>query len=90
MKEGIGKKAVMHVRKMTGMPALSADEVVRILEKKGFRLVRTRGSHHTFLDPANRRQVVVPMHHHDLAHRTCAGIFREAGITRDELEELLK
>ena len=80
----------MRARKMTGVPALSADEVVRILEKKGFRLVRTTGSHHIFLDPESRREVVVPVHHHDLAHRTCAAIFREAGIARKELEELLE
>jgi predicted RNA binding protein YcfA (HicA-like mRNA interferase family) len=80
----------MRARKLTGVPALSAEAVVRILEKKGFRLLRTKGSHHTFLDPESRRTVVVPVHHHDLAHRTCAEIFREAGITREEIEELLE
>jgi predicted RNA binding protein YcfA (HicA-like mRNA interferase family) len=80
----------MPVRNLTGVPALTTDAIIRLLERKGFRLIRTRGSHQMFLHPESRRQVVVPVHHRDLAHRTCAEIFREAGIGRDELEELLK
>ena len=42
-------------------------ELQRILEAAGFRLVRTRGSHHIFARPAGLR-IVVPVHRGKVKH----------------------
>ncbi len=74
---------------MPELPPLSAQKVIRVLELKGYRLARTRGSHHLFWNPETRRQVTVPVHSGDLPIGTRLEVLRQAGIWRDELLELL-
>ena len=46
---------------MTRLPRLKGKELVRLLEKPGFEMVRTRGSH-LFLRHADGRVTTVPVH----------------------------
>ena len=46
---------------MTRLPRLKGKELVRLLEKLGFEIVRTRGSHF-FLQHADGRVTTVPVH----------------------------
>ena len=46
---------------MTRLPRLKGKELVRLLEKLGFEIVRTRGSH-LFLRHADGRVTTVPVH----------------------------
>jgi predicted RNA binding protein YcfA (HicA-like mRNA interferase family) len=46
---------------MTRLPRLTGKEIVRALQKIGFGLVRTRGSH-VFLRHPDGRVTVVPVH----------------------------
>lgn len=46
---------------MTRLPRLKGKELIRILEKIGFGVVRTRGSH-VFLRHADGRVTTVPVH----------------------------
>ena len=46
---------------MTRLPRLKGKEVIRILERSGFRIIRTKGSH-VFLRHADGRATVVPVH----------------------------
>jgi predicted RNA binding protein YcfA (HicA-like mRNA interferase family) len=46
---------------MTRLPRLKGKELVRLLEKLGFEIVRTRGSHF-FLRHADGRVTTVPVH----------------------------
>ena len=46
---------------MTRLPRLKGKEVIRILEKLGFRTLRTRGSH-VFLRHSDGRVTTVPVH----------------------------
>jgi predicted RNA binding protein YcfA (HicA-like mRNA interferase family) len=59
--------------------------VIKILEKKGFTLDRTKGSHHIYYHPETKRRVVVPFHKRDLPKGTLLEILRQAGISREEL-----
>ena len=63
------------------LPALTAREVIRGLERAGFVVSRTSGSHcrliHT-TDPA--RKVTVPIHSGDLKRGTLRGIIAQAGM----------
>lgn len=71
------------------LPALTANQVIRVLERKGWQLDRVRGSHHIMVHPATRRALPVPMHNRELKVGTLAAILRMAGISRDELRDLL-
>ena len=46
---------------MTRLPRLKGKEVVRVLERFGFEVVRTRGSH-VFLKHSDGRVTTVPVH----------------------------
>jgi predicted RNA binding protein YcfA (HicA-like mRNA interferase family) len=46
---------------MSRLPRLKGKELVRLLEKAGFEIVRTRGSH-VFLRHADGRVTTVPVH----------------------------
>lgn len=49
------------------LPALKPRELIRALEKLGWRLDRTRGSHHILVHPVLRKAVPVPAHNRDLS-----------------------
>lgn len=74
---------------MPKLPRLKPKDIIKILEKKGFVLDRVKGSHHIFIHPETRQRVVVPLHKKDLPVGTQLSILRQAGIDRDDLEELL-
>jgi predicted RNA binding protein YcfA (HicA-like mRNA interferase family) len=74
---------------MPKLPVLTHRKVVRILESKGFVLDRSKGSHHIYYNPETKRRAVVPVHKKDLPKGTLLEILRQAGLSRDELEELL-
>jgi predicted RNA binding protein YcfA (HicA-like mRNA interferase family) len=73
------------------LPALKASEVIRALERGGFFVSRTSGSHCRLIhstDPA--RKVTVPVHAgRDLKRGTLRAIIAQAGLTVDEFAELL-
>lgn len=69
---------------MPGVPALSSQDAIRFLQQRGFRLVRSRDSHHLFRNPETGRRVAVPVHG-DLPVGTVREILRQAGISRDEI-----
>lgn len=70
---------------MSGTPALSPDELIRILRKHGFELVRAKGSHQIFKNRASGKMTIVPMHKRDLPKGTLLAILKQAGIDKEEL-----
>ncbi|MCM2466670.1 type II toxin-antitoxin system HicA family toxin [Methanoculleus oceani] len=74
---------------MPKLPVLTAQKIIKILGKKGFVLDRVKGSHHLFYHPETKRQVVVPVHGRDLPTGTLLEILKQAGIEREEIEDLL-
>ena len=75
---------------MSIVPILTAKEIIRVLLKAGFKVVRQRGSHvhleHT-IDSSRITQVVI--HSRTLPRGTLMGILRQAGISTDEFLLLL-
>jgi predicted RNA binding protein YcfA (HicA-like mRNA interferase family) len=64
--------------------------VVRALERAGFEVVRTKGSHHFLRHRTDHsRQTVVPVHRRDLPSGTLRAILRQAGLTPAEFLRLL-
>jgi predicted RNA binding protein YcfA (HicA-like mRNA interferase family) len=58
----------------------------RVLKKRGWVLVRKKGSHHAFQKPGNPNTVIVPVHgNKDLKPGTQHGIMKDAGLLEDDL-----
>ncbi len=74
---------------MPKLPSITPQKVIKILEKSGFKLDRTKGSHHIYYHEVTKKRVVVPMHKKDLPKGTLLEILKQAGITREELFDLL-
>jgi predicted RNA binding protein YcfA (HicA-like mRNA interferase family) len=71
---------------MPDFPALTSRKVIQILERKGFILDRTKGSHRIYYHPETKRRAVVPFHRKDLPQGTLREILRQAGISKEELQ----
>ena len=72
------------------LPALRAREVVRALERAGFVVSRTSGSHCRLIhstDPT--RKVTIPMHSGDVHRGTLRSIISQAGLTVAQFMNLL-
>lgn len=74
---------------MTRAPRLSSKELLRVLEKDGFTVVSTRGSHCKLHRDRDNRTVIVPLGRDPLKLGTQSDILRQAGITLERLSELL-
>jgi predicted RNA binding protein YcfA (HicA-like mRNA interferase family) len=76
---------------MTRLPVLTAGEVLRALQRAGFVIVRTSGSHHRVVHPGDAsRATTVPVHAgRTLKRGTLHGIIKQAGFTVDEFRAFL-
>jgi len=73
------------------LPAVSARQMLRALERAGFSVVRSSGSHHYLIHRTDRsRRTVVPYHAaRDLPRGLVRAILRQAGLSAEEFRELL-
>lgn len=74
---------------MTRLPRPTGKELVAVLERAGFEVIRSKGSHH-FLRHSDGRATVVPVHAREtigtgLIHR----ILKDCGIAPEEFRRLL-
>ncbi len=74
---------------MPKLPSLTPQKIIKAFEKNGFVLDRIKGSHHIYYHPETKRRVVVPLHKKDLPRGTLLEILKQAGISKEELRDLL-
>ncbi len=72
---------------MTKLPILSGKDLIGLLRKTGFSIVRQKGSHVTL--EKGEYKTVIPLHD-ELATGTLLAILKQCGLTRDDLHELMK
>ena len=68
---------------MPKLPAISGAELIKILERKGYTQMRTRGSHVRLYPPdfsPEAKKVTVPLHK-QLKLGTLSSIVKDAGLT---------
>jgi len=71
------------------LPALTGAEVIRALERGGFSVVRSRGSHH-FLRHSDGRTTVIPVHAGEtIGPGLMRKILRDVGLDREQFRGLL-
>ena len=72
---------------MGKLRVLSGNEVCRILQENGFKLVRQRGSHASMQKTVPGSTVTVPVPlHHELKIGTLLSIIRQSGLPRSLFE----
>ncbi len=73
------------------LPVLSGKEMVKILKKFGFEILDRKGSHVIMfgIRDGQKRKPVVPQHP-EIAPGTLLSILKQAGLTRENLDEALK
>lgn len=72
---------------MAKLPVISGKDLVKILTKKGFEVVRQKGSHVSL--QKEKYRTVVPLHN-ELAKGTLLAILRQCGINRDKFENIIR
>jgi predicted RNA binding protein YcfA (HicA-like mRNA interferase family) len=74
---------------MTRLPRLKGKELLRALERAGFTIDRTRGSH-VFLKHPDGRATVVPVHSREtIGPGLLRAVLRDVEMTAEQLRELL-
>ncbi len=71
------------------IPVVTAAQLIRALERDGWREARQRGSHRIFAHPTKAGMLVIPMHSGALRTGLVADTIRDAGLTADDLRRLL-
>jgi len=74
---------------MTRLPPVSGRTLVAVLKRKGFQVIRVKGSHHVLRHP-DGRMTIVPVHgSEEIGPGLLAKILRDCDVGRDELSDLL-
>jgi len=71
---------------MHKLPSLTSKKIIKILERKGFVLDRSKGSHRVYYHSESKRRVIIPHHKKDLPKGTLMEILKQAGISKEELK----
>jgi predicted RNA binding protein YcfA (HicA-like mRNA interferase family) len=75
---------------MVRLPRITGAQMLRAIQRAGWRVDRQRGSHVRLTHPDLPGQVTIPVHAGEiLAPKTLLSILEQAGISVDELRELL-
>lgn len=71
---------------MPRLPRLTAKQIISILEKHGFKLVRQSGSHKIYRNSEGKR-ATVPFHDNKILHpKILKSIIKDAEIELDDLK----
>jgi predicted RNA binding protein YcfA (HicA-like mRNA interferase family) len=72
------------------LPRITASQAIRVLERAGFSLVRQSGSHKIYKNAEGKR-TTVPFHAGKILHPKLLGaILKDAGLTPEQFQELMK
>lgn len=75
---------------MNRLPPAKPRQVLRALQRAGFVVHHTSGSHYILKHPGKPgARVTLPYHNRDLKRRTLESILDQAGLTHEEFLELL-
>ena len=72
---------------MAKLPVFSGRDLIQLLQKSGFRVIRQKGSHVSMRKDDHK--TVIPLHD-ELAKGTLLGVLKQCGLTKDDLVDLIK
>ena len=74
---------------MPKLPVVTSKECIKTLERAGFFLDRTRGSHHHYRHPEKPGTVTVAVHGGTIKRKTLSSVVKQAALTVEQFIELL-
>ena len=74
---------------MSIIPIITPNELLAVLLKAGFKIIRQKGSHIRFHNPSTGRSTTVAMHVGDLTRKLIKDILNQSDISAEEFLELL-
>ncbi|MFI5357745.1 MAG: type II toxin-antitoxin system HicA family toxin [Opitutales bacterium] len=74
---------------MSRLPALTAKQVLKVLQQGGLAAGHQRGSHLFLVHPQTGKTTTVPMHPGNLKRGLLKEIIKQAGLTENEFRDLL-
>lgn len=74
---------------MSILPILTPKQLLGILLKTGFRIIRQKGSHIWISHPITRKSTTIAMHTKDFSRKMIHKILKQAGISIQEFIRLL-
>jgi predicted RNA binding protein YcfA (HicA-like mRNA interferase family) len=74
---------------MARLPVCTPTDVILALNRKGFYLDHSTGSHRFFRHPNRPGIVTVPFHRRDLKRGTLKSILEQAGLSTNEFIKLI-
>ena len=75
---------------MSRLPILTGVELIKILEKVGFKIIRQKGSH-VFLKHQDNRTTIIPVHKgKDVDRALLRKILRDTKISPNEFKDILR
>jgi predicted RNA binding protein YcfA (HicA-like mRNA interferase family) len=74
---------------MPKLPSISSQKLAKALEKAGFLLERTTGSHCIYVHPETHKKAIVPIHSKNVPKGTLSKLIKEAGLDKEDLIDLL-
>ncbi len=74
---------------MPRFPVAKPKELIKVLQKLGFIINHTTGSHRVLYHKSKKLRAVVPFHNKPLKRKTLASILKNAEISPDEFRKLL-
>lgn len=68
------------------MKQVSGNDLIRVVQRKGWSLARIRGSHHIFVIQGRRERLVIPVHGNEpLKIGLLKSLMKIAELTEDDL-----
>lgn len=74
---------------MSIIPILTPKELLAILLKAGFCVVRQKGSHIWVTHPVTKRSTTIAMHAKDFSRKMISKILKQAGVSLEEFLRIL-
>lgn len=71
---------IIHTEANTKSPQMNSRELIKILERDGWKLVVTKGSHNQYKHPLKKGRVTVPHPKRDFPKGTLNSILKQAGL----------
>jgi predicted RNA binding protein YcfA (HicA-like mRNA interferase family) len=69
------------------MKSISGKAFAKILERKGWSLLRIQGSHHIYCQPNNPNRISIPIHgNKDLKIGLLKHFMKQANLTEEDIE----
>jgi predicted RNA binding protein YcfA (HicA-like mRNA interferase family) len=72
---------------MPKLPVLTSKILLKVLQKNGFKIDHTTGSHYILYRTEDKRRVVVPFHCKDLPKGTAHSILRAANLSEKDINK---